>query len=294
MASKQNTSKSTSAKSAVKVGLVAFNAEQEYFDELVSGIKSARDAFEDQDITLEIRGISYHEKEQLQAIDDLVKKGVCGIVLTPFNTEAVREKLLELKKKKIAVVTVNSEIEGAEVLSYVGVDAYKSGQVAGGLLKLISSKPAEIIIITGSNSIMGHSERVRGFVDTVKRGEGEVIIEQICECLDDNYKAYEQVQKLAQLYPTADTFFFAAGGVYGGCKGIYQMTIRKNFNVITFDDLPANRAFMENGTIDASVCQNCNEQGYRSMYTLCDYLFNNVEPEEKQYMDVVIKIKECL
>ena len=293
MASTKSTTKSTS-KTDVKIGVIIFNAEQEYFDELVSGVKDAKDVFPDRDITLEIRGISYHENEQLEAIDELVKKGVCGIILTPFDTQAVREKLLDLKKKKISVVTVNSEIDGADVLSYVGVDAYKSGQVAGGMLKLLSNKPAEIIIITGSNSISGHKDRVKGFVDTVTKGEKDVVIEEISECLDDNYKAYEHVQKLAQLYPNADTFFFAAGGVYGGCKGIYQMTVRKNFNVITFDDLPANRAYMENGTIDASVCQNCNEQGYRSMYTLCDYLFNNVEPEEKQYMDVVIKIKECL
>ena len=293
MAAKSDT-KGSAKKADISVGVIVFNNGEEYFNEIMSGVNDAASTYEGKDVKVLVKGIPYRQDDQIKAIDELVKEGVRGIIISPINSQTVREKLVELDKKKIKVVTVNSEIEDAPVLSYVGVDAYKSGQVAGGLLKLITKGKAEVIVITGSNSVLGHSQRVKGLMDTVGGAGSQISIEEVFECQDDNYKAYEGVQKLALKYPTADSFVFAAGGVYGGCKGIYQMTIRRKYNVITFDDLPVNKTYMENGTIDASVCQNCYEQGFRSMITLCDNLISGKSaPSEKQYMDIVIKIKEC-
>ena len=134
-------------------------------------------------------------------------------------------------------------------IAYVGSDAYKAGQTAGGLMGLFANKKADVAIISGSRNILNHEERIEGFKNVISKKYPNIHVECVAECFDDDYKAYEAIQNILIVHPSVNAFLFVAGGVYGGCKSIYQLTQRENFTVITFDLLEENIEFLKKDII---------------------------------------------
>ncbi|MCR5452257.1 MAG: substrate-binding domain-containing protein, partial [Lachnospiraceae bacterium] len=177
----------SSAKNDVSIGIILFDSESEYFDEITSGMNDAAEAYSSQKPNIITKGIEYSIKAQLLAIDELVKMHIKGLIITPMDVPEVRSKLAEVMQKGIEVVTVNSDIEDTDRMCYVGPDAYKSGTVAGGLMKILTGDSAEIAIITGSSELHGHRERVRGFTETVTKKPSNITIDAVSDCKDDSY-----------------------------------------------------------------------------------------------------------
>lgn len=297
-ASTSTTSTAAAAKQTpktVKIGVTSFDNGDAFFEDLRRGREARAGQLKERNVEILEKRTPFSAKAQLTSIEELEAEGANGIlIVTPFDTPELRKKINALYEKGIPCITVNSDISDSKRIAYVGCDGYKAGCVAGGMIKMMTHENAEIAVITGSRDLVGHEQRISGFIDTL-RGEKHMAIEVIAECLDDDYKAYEIVQRIALNYPTLNTYFFAGGGVMGGCKGIYQMTLRRRFSVLTFDDIPATKEYIEKGIIAATICQEPERQGAWSLSILADYLLDGKKPEnELNYTDIQIKIKESL
>ncbi len=286
----------TKASSPLTVGVIFFgNRQSEFFDQIWEGMMVYSRSLPP-NVKL-IRKVSdFSAQSQIDLIDELEKEDIRGLIITPYNDPSVAKRLKELRKRRIEVVCVNSDISGSDRLCYVGPNPYQSGVIAAEILMILARGKGEIGIITGSHDITGHEERVRGFVDTIKRSRCNMTVESIQECKDDDYKCYEMVQKVMRDHPLISSFFFAtSGGIFGGCKGLHQMTTRKTFNVVTFDLIGPIREFMKKDVISASVYQEPVTQGIRSLMVLTDKLLENKSPEKDViYTDLSIKTKGCI
>lgn len=234
--------------------------------------------------------------EQIKDLEKMVNIGVKGIVISPIDDPMVVSTIKNITSRGIPVVTVHTDLPDSGRLAYVGTDPYKAGQVAGEQMAHICEEGTEIGIVTGSRNILGHEQRVRGFVDYITKNRSDLIIEYIGECHDDDYKAYELVQKMESDHPGISAVFFATtGGIYGGCKGLFTMTTRLRFHVVTLDVFVATREFMQKGLIDCSVYQSPKQQGFDAMSILTDKLYNGKVPDKQvNYEELSIKTKECL
>lgn len=286
----------TKASSPLTVGVIFFgNRQSEFFDQIWEGMMVYSRSLPP-NVKL-IRKVSdFSAQSQIDLIDELEKEGIRGLIIAPYNDPSVAKRLKELRKRRIEVVCVNSDISGSDRLCYVGPNPYQSGVIAAEILMILARGKGEIGIITGSHDITGHEERVRGFVDTIKRSRCNMTVESIQECKDDDYKCYEMVQKVMRDHPLISSFFFAtSGGIFGGCKGLHQMTTRKTFNVVTFDLIGPIREFMKKDVISASVYQEPVTQGIRSLMVLTNKLLENKSPEKDViYTDLSIKTKGCI
>jgi LacI family transcriptional regulator len=112
---------------------------------------------------------------------------------------------------------------------------------------------------------------------------------------DDDYKSYEVVSDLLDRHPDLSALYFTAAGVYGGCRAVLNASLQRPLKIITFDAVLSTCEMIRNGVISATICQQPDEQGARSLSLLVDYLLTGKLPENRCiYMDLSIKIAENL
>lgn len=275
------------------IGIILFSKQNPFFDEVMEGFQEKADELSVYGCEITVKRVAYHPDAQLSAIKACVKEGVKGLIITPYNDERICSELNHLSKAGIPVITVNSDAEHTNRLTYVGSDFYKSGNAAGALMKLVTSENVYLGIINGDSNILCHSQRYSGFVDTLSKDKRFKVVKQ-GENFDDDQKSYALVSEMLTTHPEINALYFTAGGVYGGCRAVIDSS-RQDVKIITFDDVPTTLEMMERDIITATICQQPYWQGSKSLDLMFAYLLNpQTEVVENYYSELTIKIREII
>lgn len=276
-----------------KIGVILFSVENPFFVEVLNGIDEKAKELSNYNCTVIVKQIPFGVSEQLRALDELMEEEVAAIAMTPYNDERIRAYIDKLYEQNIPVVTFNSDIEHSRRIAYVGSNYSHSGATAAGLLRLMTQGEVFVGIVTGSSNILCHTERIVGFTHTLAPCKERFHMVQIIENHDDEIESYEQTTKLLQEHPEINALFFAAGGVYGGCRAVSSLGLEGKISIVAYDMVPTTKELMEKGIISATICQQPQLQGSKPLAILLDYLTSGKTPEkELNYVAIDIRIRE--
>lgn len=282
-------------KKRLKLGVILFSPENPFYLDVLEGVNEKAEELAGYNCTVLIKQISYSVEAQLKAIDELVAEEVNGITLAPYNDERIRRRINALYDRGIPVVTLNTDIENSKRIAYVGSNYNKSGATAAGLLHLMTHGQVNVGIITGSSNILCHTERIAGFTETLKPYRDLIHITDIIEVHDDEIESYEKTTKLLTEHPEINALYFAAGGVYGGCRSVTALGLQDKIRIVAYDMVPTTKELMRKGAIAAVICQQPKVQGSKPLALLFTYLTTGGLPEkEHNYVAVDIRIRENL
>lgn len=281
-------------KRKLKIGVVLLGAGNPFFDEVLLGVSEKAAELAGYNCTVLVRQTDYCLEEQLLAIDELLKEGVDGLALTPYNDNAIRRKISDLYARDIPVVTLNTDIENSKRIAYVGSNYYRSGQTAAGLLRLMTSGQVYIGIISGSRNVLCHTERISGFRSVIDQYENIHVSATITN-QDDDFESYEMTARLLKEHPEINALYFAAGGVYGGCRAVIASGRQYDIKMFAYDMVETTKKLIEQGLIAATICQQPLLQGSKPLDILFAHLTTGESPQsEYNYIDLDIRIKENL
>ena len=281
-------------KRKLKIGVVLLGAGNPFFDEVLLGVSEKSAELEGYNCTVLVRQTEYNLEEQLLAIDELIEEGVDGLALTPYNDNAIRRKINDLYDRNIPVVTLNTDIENSKRIAYVGSNYYRSGQTAAGLLRLMTSGQVYIGIISGSRNVLCHTERISGFQSIINQYDNIHISATITN-QDDDFESYEMTARLLKEHPEINALYFAAGGVYGGCRAVVASGRQYDIKMFAYDMVETTKKLIEQGLIAATICQQPLLQGSKPLDILFSHLTTGESPQsEYNYIDLDIRIRENL
>lgn len=281
-------------KKNLKLGVVLLGVGNPFFDDVLLGVREKELELAGYNCSVLIRQTEYSLKQQLDAIDSLLAEGIDGLAISPYNDSAVREKIDSLCQQGIPVVTLNTDIENSSRLAYVGSNFYRSGEAAAGLMRLMTRGEVHVGIVSGSQNILCHTERIAGFSHVIESCPN-IHITDIVNNNDDDKVSCELTKKLLADHPEINAFYFTAGGVYGGCQAIESSPRKNDTTVITNDMVPTTHEYLQKGLIAATICQQPFQQGFQPLTLLFAYLTTGELPaSENNYVDVEIRIRENL
>lgn len=264
------------------IAVILCSEENEFFDDVLDGIRWAEKESADYGITVKLLTMKgYDTARQLRLLDS-VKDSVQLVILNAINDIRIKEKISQMNSLGIRFITVNTEIEGGDVLCHVGVDYEKSGRTAAGVMGLITGDNVKIVIAMGSKNILGHNQRVDGFTKTMKERYPSNEIVTIFETKDDVELAYNEMNTALKRYPEVTAVYITSGGQKGVCRAIAESG-RKDITVVTSDATRSVRQNVENGIIKATICQEPFRQGYCSLRTAVQYLVYGELPDPDTY-----------
>ena len=253
-----------------RVGVVTQLSQSSFMLQVNKGIRDAAKKLADQGVEVLIKeNASVDEAEQMRAITELEEEGMDALAVMPVDCDKVRVKLNELtEEKNIPVVTFNSDIVGTKRCCFVGLDNWKSGQTAAGLMGMMMRGKGKVLVITGYFSNSAGSRRVDGFVEELKKSFPEMDLVGVQSSFDHT----DEVEKIIVR------------------KAFDKLSLEKRPYVIIYDLTPKNEKALLEGTVDFLIDQEGYDQGYRALSILSDMLRRGRMPE-KEYMYTEINIK---
>ena len=281
-------------KKNIKIGVLLFSESNPFFKEVLEGVAAKEQELVGYNCTLLIRQTAFEEKAQFAAMEELLAEGIHGLVISPYNSLFIAAEIDRLQDMGIAVITVNTDIVSKR-MAYVGSNYYLSGQTAAGLMGQMTFGDIKVGIVTGSNHILCHSDRILGFTEMIKERYPRLQIVDTVENDDDDVESFEKVSRMLNDHPAIQALYFAAGGVYGGCQAVQSLGRTKDMRIFTYDSVSTTIELIKNGIITATICQQPYKQGYLPVDLLSRYLLEGIAPEQElNYVDIDIRIRENL
>lgn len=284
-------------KKNLRLGVILFGKGNPFFDDVVSGIRQAEEELANYNCEILLKWTPVDSRQQLKAIDEMLEKGVNGIAISPTNDPAIARKIDALYEQDIPVVTLNTDIKDCKRLAFVGSNYYQTGATAAGLMRLIAGAGKSDVyvgIVSGSDEILCHTERIAGFQSAVADEKMIHIVATVTND-DDDDTSYERTKKMLQKHPEINALFFAASGIYGGCRAALDLGKAKDCTIIAYDAVPSTCQLVSDNIISATICQQPLLQGSMPLEILFSYLAAGDKPkQELNYTTVDIRIRENL
>lgn len=280
-------------KKDIRIGILVPSAADPLFLEVFDGIRRGITEYANFGIQFEVIEMTQNTADhQLVCIRSLQARKISGLVISPFDDEAVRSALLELRDQEIPVVTFNTDLSGIGRLCYVGQDSRRSGRVAADLMRKILPAGSTIVCITGPSVFKSLSDRLAGFKALIRNECPELSIAAVLHNDNTSESAYQVTRDYLKSGKPADAFYMTSSGIDGMVRAIRQFG-QPGTPVVCFDLLPSTRQLMLDGWIDFSILQEPEKQGYEPIKILVDLLFYNRKVTEKyQFTRIDIRTRE--
>jgi LacI family transcriptional regulator len=218
-----------------------------------------------------------------------------GVILTPiFKSESISF-CSRLQKEKVPFVFIDEFIENTDFLAYIGEDIFQSGRVAGQLTDMVTPEKSDILVVTIARNIRNvhHlTSRTEGFLSYFSKSgknKGKKIIVNISGPSPSDVnntidKAFVENPGIESIFMTGSRSYLIA--LYLEKRGL------NSIDLIGYDLLDLNVKYLKSGSIRFLIGQRPEEQTYKAIKKLFEYLSLHKIPEKIEYLPVDIVTSE--
>lgn len=112
--------------------------------------------------------------EQIKVVEDMVVRGVDGIVLAPLDDQALVPAVEDADRQGIPVLIFDSDIAWKDRVSYVATDNYRGGILAAETLAEEIGEKGRVILLRYAEGSASTTQREAGFLETLAKYYPEV------------------------------------------------------------------------------------------------------------------------
>lgn len=235
------------------------------------------------------------EEDFLEKTEKVLGQNPDGVLLAPIFKNESTAFCRILKERRIPFVFIDGFIENTGFLSYIGEDVYKSGRVAGQLVDMVTGTSKDILAVNIARNLANthHLEnRTQGFLNYFElsgKNEGKKLSLMISEPTDEDVKA--GMDGILEKHPGIGAVFISGSKSYLVARYMKERKLN-GINMVGYDLLDENVRFLKEGAIRFLIGQRPEEQTYRGIRKLVDFLVLQKETEKYEYLPVDIVTSE--
>jgi LacI family transcriptional regulator len=218
-----------------------------------------------------------------------------GVLLAPIFKSESTIFCLQLQKENIPFVFIDEYIESTDFLAYIGENIFRSGRVAGQLTDMITPENSDVLVVTIARNIsnvhhlINRTEGFLSYFSNSGKNKGKKIIVNIHTPSSDEIKT--AIDKAFLENPGIGTVFITGSRAYLIALYLENKGL-KSINVIGYDLLDSNVRLLKSGGIRFLIGQRPEEQTYKGIKKLFEYLSLHKIPEKIEYLPVDIVTSE--
>jgi ribose transport system substrate-binding protein len=115
-------------------------------------------------------------EQQVQVVEGFLTQHVNGIVLAPFDKNALVRPVEEAKRAGIPTVVVDSALESSDPISFVASDNHHGGELAGDEMARLVGDKGKVLLLRYQEGVFSTEQREKGFVDAMAKHPGIQLI----------------------------------------------------------------------------------------------------------------------
>jgi ABC-type sugar transport system substrate-binding protein len=248
-------------------------------------------------VTIDVQNADLDTASQISQIQQAIADKVSGILIQSVEADGVVPAIQQANAAGIPVVAVNSGVgDGAEIVTYVGVDQYDYGVGLGELAIQAAPDGGKVAIIQGVVGNPVATDRTAGATETIQAAGNYEIVATVTDSWsnDENLAA---VQDLLNRFPAGQLDVIVAEGpqVYVGAE--YAHSIGRDDVKFVAGDFPVQvKDAIEAGTVFGTVLQDGAQQGTAGVDALCNWIEGNESAVKRptDFVDLPLVTKENL
>lgn len=218
--------------------------------------------------------------EQKLFINRHLQDNYKGLIISPIDSEMLKETLQKAKNQKVPVIVMDSDVDSDLRKVYLGTNNYEAGLRAGReLVKVLGKEGGKVIGTVGVPTALNSKERIRGIKDAIKGTK--VTLKTVLTDNIDMIKAKEQPRAAIKAHPDMKAFvtIYAYNGPFAAEAVIEAGKVGK-IKIVAFDTDRRTMHHLEKGVISSAIGQRPYFWGYLGVYALQAF---NLLGDEKTY-----------
>lgn len=274
------------------IAVIAKSTVNAYWKAVEAGAKQAA---EEEKITILWNGpdAETNHTQQADLVDNMVNKGVAGIVIAPTNVDALVRPVESAVARGVPVILIDSTLNSDKPISVIATDNYAAGQQAAeALVRAIgSNKPngGKVIMLRFLEGSGSTEARENGFIDGIKAAGMEVVESMYTKGSGSTTDAADTADALLRRHTRNNQVMvdgiFASNQptAIGMLRKIDEMRaqgIKIDAPFVGFDAHEVLLKGIREGKVAAIVTQDPKTMGYMGVKTMLKHLKG--EPIEKQ------------
>lgn len=292
--------KSLASKKIIRIAVLIpepYNINNPYWEKPLEGINQAIQELSDYNVEIQIfRFKTTDENSFLYQTDIILRNKYDGIIFAPAFHKLSLTFLDKCYEEKITVIFIDSTIEGVDVKSYFGQNAMNSGYLAAKLMSFRVQKNAKILILNMADkmAITRHlKNREKGFLNFINNLEKSNKIKILSAEIDTtiNQEPEKSLTKIFADNPDIEGVFVTNARVHQVAKFLCNNNCSELF-LGGYDLVGKNIKYLNKGVIDFLICQRPEDQGYKSVMTMFNYILTEIPVKRINYSPIDIVFKE--
>jgi len=219
-------------------------------------------------------------ESQIRVVEDLVTRGVSGIVLAPLDDAALRMPVKDAVDNGIPVVIIDSGLKSDDYTSFVATDNYIGGTKGGEQLAKILKGKGRIIMLRYQEGSASTMNREQGFLDVLKEKYPDIEVVSANQYGGATTEsAYEASENLLAPLRTADGGLTIDGifcpnesTAFAMLRALEDSDLAGKVTYVGFDSSDRLVMGLRSGKIHGLVLQDPINMGYLGVKTLVAHL----------------------
>jgi len=218
-----------------------------------------------------------------------------GVLLAPILKSESIAFCSRLFQEKIPFVFVDGYIENTDFLAYIGEDIFQSGRVAGQLIDMVTPEKSDILIVNIARNLQNvhHlNNRTQGFLNYFEKSgnnKGKKININIPDPSSESVNI--TLNKVFKENPYIRSIFISGSKSYLIALYLEEKSL-KSINLIGYDLLDINVKYLKSGVTKFLIGQRPDEQTYKGIKKLFEFLSLNKVPDKMEYLPVDVVTSE--
>ncbi len=234
-------------------------------------------------------------KSQLDAFQKIIRIEPDGFIFAPQVYQLSLDIVRECEERRIPYIFIDVNLEGCNNLAYFGQNAEQSGFLAAKLMYYSLQDNSIVLVIKPvSEEGVAHHLRLRekGFLSYFLSEANKKRV--LTTSLEIKITRDDYMQKLETTFKNNSAIkgiFVTNSRVYKVAQFLYNRKIR-DITLIGYDLITKNLDFLERGVINFLIGQKPEEQGYKSVLALFNYLLSGKHTNRVNFSPIDIIMKE--
>ena len=217
--------------------------------------------------------------EQIKIVEDMINRGVSGIVLAPLDDVALRMPVQEATRKGIPVVIIDSGLQSEDYVSFVATDNYNGGKIAGEYMVELLDGKGKVVMLRYAEGSASTTKREQGFVDAIEEASGIELVSSNQYGGATTESAYKASENLLAPLKTSDgglridgIFCPNESTTFGMLRALQDGNLAGKVKFVGFDSSDKLVEAMRAAQLDALVLQDPMNMGYLGVKTMTEHL----------------------
>jgi LacI family transcriptional regulator len=263
-----------------------------YWDQPATGMREAAKELEAHKIKIKFFHFDRDSENSFyDKCSQVLKDNLDGLLIAPILFNPAKELLCQIPAR-IPYIFFDSDLPNTKRLTFIGQDPYKSGILAGKLMKMLVDDRGDIAIIRILPEDYHINQRTEGFQSYFQ-----------AHAFNNNIRIYEWRENedlnsintlLTKILDNTNLqgIFVTNALTYLVASYVKSNHLEKKIKIIGYDLVKENVAFLKNSVIDFLISQAPIAQGYQGIQLLYRKLVLNQDVYDKIMMPIDIVTKE--